>query len=380
VQKGYSGLIYDFKFPVLAEQVNKALVMWGKNEIKHYIVNFYDPAYSHRLNPLKPENMPQVSYAEEYALAILNNLLPESIRKKDFWIRSANAILTAVIWFLKKHHPRYCTIPHVVNCILYKDYLHLMSMLETDEGCADMIRSALTAIENEAESQVAGVIGTLQISITRINSPQICWVLSGDDFDLDLNNPLDTKLLTLGSHPTLSDTFSPVISCIATVALKLMNQPGKRHSFVLLDEAPTIYIPKLDMIPATARSNKVATIYMAQDFSQMIASYGKEVADVVIANLNNQFYGRVGSASTAKYISDLFGRVDKQMQSVSKGRNRHDKGQSNNESVSSSMQEKLLVRPGDVTNLQVGEFIGMTVESKEPYFWSKVKVDKQQRG
>jgi type IV secretory pathway TraG/TraD family ATPase VirD4 len=280
-----------------------------------------------------------------------------------------------VIWFLKKYHPGHCTIPHVVNTILYKDYLHVMSMLETDEQCSDMIRSALTAIENQAESQVAGVFGTLQISIVRINSPEICWVLSGDDFDLDLNNPSHAKLLTLGSHPTLVDTFSPVISCIATVALKLMNQAGKRHSFVLLDEAPTIYIPKLDMIPATARSNKVATIYMAQDFSQMVAGYGKEIADVVIANLNNQFYGRVSSASTAKHVSELFGRDDKRMQSLSRGRNRHDKGESRNETLSSSLQERLLVRPQDVTSLGVGEFLGMTVESNEPYFWSKIKVE-----
>jgi type IV secretory pathway TraG/TraD family ATPase VirD4 len=380
VGKGYCGLVYDFKFPVLCEQVNKALVLSGNKEVTHYIVNFYDLSRSHRLNPLRPENMPTVAYAEEYALAILNNLLPESIRKKDFWIRSANAILTAVIWFLKKHHPQHCTLPHVVNTILYKDYLHVMSMLETDAQCSDMVRSALTAMENEAESQVAGVMGTLQISIVRINSPEICWVLSGDDFDLDLNNPSHPKLLTLGSHPTLSDTFSPVISCIATVALKLMNQPGKRHSLVLLDEAPTIYIPKLDMIPATARSNKVATIYMAQDFSQMVFSYGKEAAEVVISNLNNQLYGRVGSLATAKHVSELFGKEEKSTSSFSSGRNSYEKGQSSNVSISKSMQEKSLVRTQDVTALKVGEFVGMTVESKQPYFRSSIKVDSEKAG
>jgi hypothetical protein len=380
IEKGYCGLIYDFKFPVLAEQVNKALLLAENREVKHYMVNFNDPTRSHRLNPLKSENMPTVSYAEEYALAIINNLLPESIRKKDFWIRSANAVLTSIIWFLKKHHPSHCTLPHVVNAILYKDYLHLMSMLEKDEECADMIRSALTAIENSAESQIAGVIGSLQIAIVRINSPQICWVLSGDDFDLDLNNPRDAKLLTLGSHPTLSDSFSPVISCIATVALKLMNQPGKRHSIILLDEAPTIYIPKLDVIPATARSNKVASIYMAQDFSQMVFSYGKEAADVILSNLNNQFYGRVGSLATAKHVSELFGKEEKDVQSYSLGRNRHEKGQSSNESVSRSLQEKPLVRPQDVTSLGVGEFVGMTVEGAVPYFWSKISIGKQKGG
>lgn len=375
VSKGYCGLVYDFKFPVLAEQVNKALLVNGPSDIKHYLVNFYDLTRSHRLNPLKPQNLSQVAYAEEYALAILHNLWPESIRKKDFWIRSAASILTAVIWFLKTHHPLYCSIPHVVNCLLYKDYLHVMAMLDSDEQCGDMIRSALTAIENGAENQVAGVIGTLQIAIVRINTPQICWVLSGDDFDLDLTNPADPKLLTLGNHPSLSDTFSPLISCIATVALKRMNQPGKRQSMLLLDEAPTLYIPKLEMIPATARSNKVATIYMAQDFSQMVAHYGKEVADVIIANLNNQFYGRVGAIATAKHVSDLFGREEKETKSLSTGRSLQGEKQSNSQSLSKSLQERLLVRPQDVTSLQVGEFVGMSVESKEPYFWSKILVE-----
>jgi type IV secretory pathway TraG/TraD family ATPase VirD4 len=65
------------------------------------------------------------------------------------------------------------------------------------------------------------------------------------------------------------------------------------------------------MIPAIARSNKVATIYMAQDFSQMVFSYGKEAAEVIISNLNNQFYGRVGSLATAKHVSELFGKEKK---------------------------------------------------------------------
>jgi hypothetical protein len=374
VKKGYCGLVYDFKFPTLAEEVNKALLHFQPQGIEHYILNFTDPSRSHRLNPLKPDNLPQVAYVEEYSQAIIHNLLPESIRRKDFWIRSATAILTAVIWFLKKHHPAHCTLPHAVNTILYKDYLHVMSMLATDEECADLVRSALTAIENGAENQIAGVMGSLQIAIVRINSPEIAWVLSGDDLDLDLNNAEQPKLLTLGSDASLTDAFSPVISCIATVALKQMNQPKRRHSFVLLDEGPTLFIPKLEVIPATARSNKVATVYMAQDFSQMVAYYGKEVADVIIANLNNQFYGRTGSAATVKHVSELFGKEEHESvsQSTSQGRSLH--GSNYSQSQSRSQQERLVVRPQDVLGLKVGEFVGVTVESHQSYFCSKIRM------
>ena len=366
--------MYDFKFPVLAEQVHKALWESNSSEISYYLLNFHDLSRSHRVNPIKPGQMLLMAYAEEYSQAILHNLWPETIRKKDFWVRSACAILTAVIWFLKKHHPEYCTIPHAVNIILYKDYLRTMSMLATDPETEGLVQSLISAIENEAEGQIAGVMGSLQLSIARINSPEICWVLSGDDLDLDLNNPDKPKILTIGADASLVDTFSPLISCIITVALKLMNRTGKSPSFVLLDEAPTLYIPKLEMIPATARSNKVAVVYMAQDYAQMVDSYGKEKADVMMANLNNQFYGRVSSATTAKMISEFFGREEKEVESRSTTQSIWGSRQTNNQSISLHKQEKQLVRPQDLTCLQVGEFIGTTVEGKEPYFWSKVRL------
>ena len=85
------------------------------------------------------------------------------------------------------------------------------------------------------------------------------------------------------------EAFAPLISCICTVALKSMNQQNKHHSFVLLDEAPTLYIPKFEQIPATARSNKVVTIFMAQDLSQIEKNYGMKEAETIVSNLNNHF-------------------------------------------------------------------------------------------
>jgi hypothetical protein len=374
VKKGYTGIVYDFKFPVLAEQVHAALWESSRTNVAFYLLNFHDLTRSHRVNPVKADRMPVLAYAEEYSLTMLNNLLPETIRKKDFWIRSANALLAAVIWFLKKHHPEFCTIPHAVNIILYKDYLRTLGMLASDAETAGMVRSVISAVENDAEGQIAGVIGSLQLSIARINSPEICWVLSGDDFDLDLNNPASPKILAIGADPSLVDAFSPLISCIITVALKQMNRPGKLPSLVLLDEAPTLYIPKLEMIPATGRSNRIATVFMAQDYTQMVDSYGKEKADVIIANLNNQFYGRVGVASSAKMISEIFGKEEKEMESRSSSQSQYGVRLSHNQSVSVNRQEKQVVRPQDLSSLKEGEFIGTTVEGKEPFFWSRIRA------
>ena len=340
-----------------------------------HVINFRDLTRSERVNPLRAADMPVVAFAEEYSRAIINNLNPASIRKMEFFDISAVAYLTGIIWFYKKHFPRYCTIPHVVATAVHKDFKHVLSMLETDPECAGMVRSIVTAVEQRAEKQVAAVVGTLQVILNRINSPEIVWVLTpdeakGEGFSLNLNDPKQPALLCIGNDPTLKETFSPVVSCIITVAIKLMNQQHKHRSYVFLDEAATVYVPGLELLPATARSNKVATIYMTQDLAQMTDAYGPEKMKVMVSNLNNQFFGKVNSLDTAKFISELVGREDKQMHSTSTGKSQGGGGGhgSHSSNLSTSYQERNLVRVQDAIGLQQGEFIGQTVETERTFF------------
>lgn len=375
IQKGYCGVLYDFKFPTLANEVNTALHLYGKNtDLKYYIINFQNPTLSHRCNPLSVENIPTVAHAEEYARAIVNNLDTSTIKQRDFFSNSAIAWLASLIWFFRSEHPQSCTLPHVINAALYKDYAQVISMLQTNAQSADMSRSIATAIENKAEKQIAGVIASLQILVSKINSPAIVWALTGNDLDMNINDPAHPKLLCLGSDPSLVDTFSPVISLIITVALKQMNQQGKHKSFVLLDEAPTLYIPKFEMIPATARSNKIASVYMAQDYAQMNDMYGREKAEVIIANLSNQFYGKISSVQTAKAVSEMIGKEERLITNHSRGSSRGSKGGRNlSYNTSISQQERYIIKPQEIMQLQPGEFVGQTVESTIPYFWTRVK-------
>ncbi len=386
--KNFAGLIYDFKFPVLAETAQKALELAGRRErpprlrangepepaVVFHVINFRDLTRSERVNPLRAADMPVVAFAEEYSRAIINNLNPASIRKMEFFDISAVAYLTGIIWFYKKHFPRYCTIPHVVATAVHKDFKHVLSMLETDQECAGMVRSIVTAVEQRAEKQVAAVVGTLQVILNWINSPKIVWVLTpdetaGEGFSLNLNDPARPALLCIGNDPTLRETFSPVVSCIITVAIKLMNQQHKHRSYVFLDEAATVYVPGLEVLPATARSNKVATIYMTQDLAQMTDAYGSEKMKVMVSNLNNQFFGKVNSLDTAKFISELVGREDKEMHSTSTGKSQGGTGSgSNSSNLSTSYQERSLVRVQDAIGLQQGEFIGQTVETDRTFF------------
>lgn len=376
VQQGFAGILYDFKFPSLAKVAKYAADTY-KSSVKLYYVDLENLSRSHRVNPLQPELMRTQSYADEYSKCILNNLKPESIQKSDYWTDEASSYLTAVIWFLREEYPQYCTLPHVVSLVL-EDTIKVVELLSTNAETRGTVASLRGAIERNAEAQVAGIDSTLKTALRKINTKEIAWVLSGDDFSLNINDPLDPKFVTLGNYDGLRGVYGPVLALIATVALKQMNQPGKQKSVIILDEAPTIYIPGLEHIPATARSNKVATIYAAQDLSQIENAYGRLRKDTLVANLSNQFWGRVGLVSTAQYVTELWGKheVIKTTHSVGKSSNGvtifSQASYSKNKSESLHEQQRLQIN--DITELKEGEFFGQLVESDYSSFKARFQV------
>ena len=80
---GFAGVVYDFKFPTLAKDVQSFVNAKG-SVLRHFYLDFNNPAASYRVNPLNPRYLPNTSYAREYAQAIISNLMKESIKKPDF--------------------------------------------------------------------------------------------------------------------------------------------------------------------------------------------------------------------------------------------------------------------------------------------------------
>jgi len=385
LKKGMCGLVYDFKFPVLAAAAQKALIYAGeqKKPVKHRIINFLDLERTEKINPLRPQDMPIPAYAMEYAKTILTNLNPGAAKSSDgFFESSAEAYLTAIIWFYKNNYPNLCTIPHVVATAVYSDFTHVLSMLDTDPRSQQLAQSIITSVKLKADKQTAGIIASLQIALARLATPEISWVLApdetqGEGFSLDLNDPTNPTLLTIGNDPTLARTFAPVISCIIAVCIKLMNQQNKHPSFVLIDEGATIYVPGLETLPATARSNQVATVYMTQDLAQMNDAYGKDKTAVMVSNLNNQFFGKINSAETARLISDMIGQEDVEQVSVSasKSMGGGQSGNGRNISQSVSVQQRQVIRVQDAYTLRQGEFVCQTVETEKPFVQARFERD-----
>ncbi|MFA6084644.1 conjugal transfer protein MobC [Mucilaginibacter sp.] len=359
--KGFSMFIYDFKYPDLTKiayntLVNNLAVYPVKPQF--YVINFDDLSRSHRCNPLDPATMDDITDAMEAARTILLGLNREWIRKQgDFFVESPITYVTAMIWYLRKYKGgKYCTLPHVVE-LIQVEHAKLFAVLQKEREIEALINPFINAFKNDAMDQLEGQISGAGIAMARLSSPQLYYVLSGNDFTMDLNNPKAPKIISLGNNPQKSQTYGAVLSLYITKMMKLVNKPGQLKSSLNFDEFPTIYVNNLDSLGlATARGNKVAITLAVQDFSQLRKEYGKELADVIPNIVGNIISGQV-SGETAKALSDGFGKIMQNRQSTSVN--------SSDTSVSYSGQLDAAIPLSTITSLSSGEFVGMVADNPD---------------
>ncbi len=360
IEKGFSMFVYDFKFPDLSVIVYNT---WLKNKDKYkgksacYFINFDDLTRTHRCNPLDPLGMTDITDAAESARTILLGLNREFIKKQgDFFVESAINFVTAVIWYLRKfENGEYCTLPHVIEFIQL-DYDKLFSLLNKEEECRALVGVFIQAYQNGAVEQLEGQIASAKIALARLSSPQLYYVLSGNDFTLDINNPDVPKLVCMGNNPQKVQIYGAVLSLYVNRLVKLVNQKGKLKSSLIFDEFPTIYLNGIDTLIATARSNKVSTCIGIQDLTQLRKDYGKDQADVIIGIVGNIVSGQV-TGDTAKLLSDRVGKIMQDRQSLSINRT--------DTSISKSKQLEAAVPASKISSLSSGEFVGMVADNPE---------------
>ncbi|MBL7767498.1 MAG: YWFCY domain-containing protein [Flavipsychrobacter sp.] len=366
IEKGFAMFVYDFKFDDLTLiAYNHFLKYKDRYPVppKFYVINFDDLSRTHRCNPLDPASMLDITDAAEAARTILLGLNREWIKRQgDFFVESPINFLTAIIWFLRKYNNgEFCTLPHVIE-LMNVEYDKLFAVLSTEKEIEALINPFVSAYKNEVMEQLEGQIASAKISLARLVSPSLYYVLSGNDFTLDINNPDEPKIVCMGNSPQKIQVYGAVLSLYVSRMIKIVNRKGQMKSSLIFDEFPTIYLNNIDNLMATARSNKVATTIGVQDFSQLKKDYGKDQADVIMNIVGNIIAGQV-TGDTAKQLSDRFGKIMQQRNSISV--NRQDI------SISRSHQLELALPPSKISCLSAGEFVG--VLSDDPHQNSRLK-------
>ena len=345
---------------------------YGDVEPKFYMINFDDPERSHRCNPIHPDFMSDIADAYESAYTIMLNLNKSWVQKQgDFFVESPIVLFAAIIWFLRIYKGgRYCTFPHAIE-FLCRRYEDIFPILTSYPDLENYLSPFMDAWLGGAAEQLAGQIASAKIPLSRMISPQLYWVMTGNDFTLDINNPKEPKILCVGNNPDRQNIYGAALGLYNSRIVKLINKKGMLKSGVIIDELPTIYFKGLDNLIATARSNKVAVCLGFQDFSQLERDYGKPEAAVVMNTVGNIFSGQV-VGSTAKTLSERFGKVLQKRQSISI--NRQDVSHSFNTQMDS------LIPPSKISTLTQGIFVGAVSDNidqriDQKIFHAEIVVD-----
>lgn len=359
--KGYAMYLYDFKIPDLSE-IAYSNFMWNKHrwkdiyngvEPKYGMIDFNEPRVSLRCNPLKANLLETKTHADEIAQVICYNLARTWADKQgDFFVESAINYLGACIWFLRLYeNGKYCTFPHVIDFIS-QPMDQVIPILSSYTDLSVTLAPYLNAWSAGATEQIQGQIASVQIPLGRLTSPYLYWAMSGDDIDLDINNPLEPKLLCFGNDPQNANTYSTALGVYTARILKLANQKGKHKSAIIIDELPTMFVYGLDNLIATARSNEVAILLGFQDFSQLRADYKESNANKIIQTVGNFFVGQCFD-ETAEKISKRIGKNRQKKTPVS----------TKKDGSSVSYQMDYMIPPERFSQAKQGWFAGLVCDN-----------------
>ena len=374
MSKGYAMCVYDYKYPTLSKNVYNKLIQYKhKYKVKpeFCVLNFDDPMHSLRANPTHPSYILDQADCAEIAELIMLNINKVAREKNDFFTESSKALLDGTFWYLRTHEDgKYCTFPHAIE-FLNQDYRKVIAMLVSDPDVKTKISSFADAFEAGANDQLQGMIASTRIPLSKFTSRNLYWILTGDDFNLDINDPENPKVLCIGNNPDREIIYGTCIALYTSRMFKRINHPGKVKCAVLLDEMPTIFLPGVDKILNTCRSNGIVFVVGGQDITQFVRDYGKKESDVLINTPGTTFIGQV-TGETAKTMAASFGKLDRVRESESIGRN--------NDSVSISMQEKEILPMRKIETLSTGTFFGRVADThsqkiERKLFCGEIQID-----
>jgi hypothetical protein len=395
IQQGFAAFVYDFKFPDMTEVAYNALLNYkpkGIPEPTFYLINFEDVTRSHRCNPIDPKYLVKQLDADTYATTLLFNLNRDWIKRQDYFVNSAIAITKTIIWYLKivseenrnnyleakKLHPdlkpnrfcNVCTLPHLIE-FLAQPTEKIFPILKKYPALESLMSPFADALDKEVYEQLAGQISSAQIALGRLIDPSLYWVLSGNDFSLDINDEQNPKVLCLGNNPKNAMVYGAALGLFNVTVSSLVNQKGRRKLGIFFDELPTIYFMGLRQLITTARSNKVAPWIGIQDISQLRLDYGQDEAKAITSTIGNLISGQVLEES-AKNVSERVGKILQIRKSSTDSRN--------DLTINTSTQLEAAVPPSKMANLSQGHFVGALADTHEhpieqKVFHAKVKVD-----
>jgi hypothetical protein len=216
------------------------------------------------------------------------------------------------------------------------------------------------------------MMASLTVSLGKLTSENIYYVLSGNDFTLDVANPKQPKILCLGSNPQKANIYGAVLSLYLTAIKRIAVEQQQQPLSMVLEEFPSIYFSGIDRFLAVCRSYMIAVTMVVQDISQLRTYYGKDQSDVIMNITGNVIAGQT-TGETAELLSRRFGKIKQDKESVTLS--------SSDASISKSKQLDFAIPASTIGCLSAGEFCGIVADNpdqkiKLKKFHGNIKADK----
>ncbi|TAN00425.1 MAG: conjugal transfer protein TraG [Chitinophagaceae bacterium] len=367
MSKGMALFIFDQKFPELTN-LTYNLYLKYKNKYppgtKFCCLNFKNLSLSGRCNPIHPGTLFTLTSAIDAGRTLLLSMNKTwASRQGEFFVESPINLLAAVIWFLKKYNEgMYCTLPHAIE-LIQLPYEELFTILRTETEIATLINPFVQFFMDQEMETLSNQMASVKIPLGRLSGPDLYYILSGNDFNLDMNNPEHPVILCLGNNPQAQDALAPVMSLYIDRLNILINQQGKYRLAQVLDEFASIRSIQVLKTISTGRSNDIITVISLQDYSQLKLVYSREEAEVIFNICGNLICGQV-SGESAKMVSERFAKTFQQRESISIN--------SSDTSISHSKHLDVAIPPSTISSLSSGEFVGIVSDDPDQIIEQKM--------
>lgn len=377
IQRGMPIFVFDLKYDGLTRFVYDEFERARpnlKNPPMFYSFNFEN--LDSRCNVLAPSSLEDLSDAMDCARTLFYGINRRAAKLQgEFFVESAVNFFAANIWFLRRYKDgKYCTLPHLIE-LMSTDYARLFSILASYPDLQTLTQPFRDALIHNVMDQLQGQLDSARIPLFSLVSPKLYYLLSANDFSLDLNNPAAPKTICLGSDPQKQHIYGAVISLFVSRMLKTTNRKGGVPCQVYIDEFPSFHALGMDTTLATCREQGIGIVLGIQTLDQLRKEYGRDHADALINLPANLITSQV-TGDSAKFVSELMGRILQERSTVST----NDRGTS----TSQGLHLDLALPASKIATLSAGEFVGITADSPDQplplkAFHCQIKLENEPR-
>lgn len=367
VKSRFAGFVYDYKdFDLTRTAYN--LVKKHGYPYKFYYISFVDMERTYRTNPIAPA----VVGNESLFLQLISDLLTaymEKDSKKDEWFGGALGIMWGVSIRFYRDFPQYCTIPHIVNYVCSAGADRITEFLNGSHQSRALAKGFLDAADSPKTQ--ASYLSSLTRNLGILaNNKEISYVLTGNDFEYNLLDPANPKLISVANSFQIESLISPIISLMLSISSRRFTMANKIPFVYVLDEATTFRIADFEKMPSVLREYLCAFLVLTQSSAKIEKLYGKYDRSSLEANFGNVFFGRTKDVEALKNYPLVFGKQEKKKVSRTTGSGRG----GSNRSRTVSMQKEEVYESSFFTSLKPGEFVGSAAHSNMPNFHLRFKM------